>query len=171
MKLTALVATFILLLAIIGCNTTKPKTAKAELRNAQNEVVGSATFTEDSEGVMVHIEASKLPPGQHGIHIHSTGDCTPPDFKTAGGHFNPDNKKHGSKNPQGMHEGDLENITVAADGTVKADLHVHHGTLGDAATSLIRQGGTSIVIHAQPDDEMTDPSGNSGDRIVCGVIK
>jgi Cu-Zn family superoxide dismutase len=99
------------------------------------------------------------------------GKCDPPDFKTAGPHFNPDNKKHGVKNPDGPHAGDLSNIEVAADGTVRVTSLAPNVTLGEGPNSLFHDGGTSLVIHAQADDLMTDPSGNSGARIACGVIQ
>ncbi|HZS44332.1 MAG TPA: superoxide dismutase family protein [Blastocatellia bacterium] len=169
MKTAALFAIAILLLCIVACS--KQKTAKAELKDAQGNLVGTATFTEVPDGVKISLDASNLTPGQHGIHIHSVGKCEGPSFATAGGHFNPDNKQHGSKNPQGMHAGDIPNITVGADGKVKTELTVKNVNLGDGQNSLLRQGGTSLVIHAQPDDEMTEPSGNSGARIACGVIQ
>jgi Cu-Zn family superoxide dismutase len=171
MRLTLIAIATVLLFAVIACKSTPPKTAKVELRNAQGEVVGNATVTEEAGGAMIHLEAKNLPPGVHGIHVHSMGVCEGPDFSTAGGHFNPENKKHGAKNPQGPHAGDLSNITVAQDGTVKADFHVHHATMDDQPGSLFYGQGTALVIHGGPDDEMTDPSGNSGPRIACGVIK
>ncbi len=146
------------------------KNAKAELFNAKNEKVGSATLTETSEGVKIALEVSNLPPGGHGFHIHDVGKCDPPDFKTAGGHLNPHGKKHGLKNPDGPHAGDLQNLEVGADGTAKVDVHQAGVTLGEGKTSLFHPGGTAIVIHASPDDGMTDPAGNAGARIACGVI-
>ncbi len=146
------------------------KNAKADLFNAKNEKVGSATLTETSEGVKIALEVSNLPPGVHGFHIHDVGKCDPPDFKTAGGHFNPHGKKHGLKNPDGPHAGDLQNLEVGADGTAKVDVVQAGVTLGEGKTSLFHPGGTAIVIHASPDDGMTDPAGNAGARIACGVI-
>lgn len=171
MKLTLIAIATILLFGVVACNNPKPKSTKVELRNAAGNVVGNATITEDSDGAMIHLEAKNLPPGIHGIHVHSAGLCDGPDFISAGGHLNPDNKKHGAKNPQGPHAGDLSNITVAEDGTVKTDLHLRHVTMDDKPGSLLYAQGTSLIIHGGPDDEMTDPSGNSGPRIACGVIK
>jgi superoxide dismutase, Cu-Zn family len=147
------------------------QSAHADIVNASGQKIGEAKFKQTKEGVSVSVSVSQTPPGTHGIHIHAAGQCTGPDFKTAGGHFNPDNKKHGAKNPDGAHNGDLPNITADAEGKAKATFVDSHVTLGDGPNSLFPTGGTSIVIHAQPDDEMTDPSGNSGGRIACGVIQ
>ena len=114
---------------------------------------------------------SQLPPGKHGIHIHAVGKCEGPAFTTAGGHLNPDAKKHGKENPEGPHAGDLLNLEVKADGTAKATLLDTMVTLGDGPNSVFHEGGTAIVIHEKEDDYKTDPAGNSGARIACGVIQ
>src|SRR5205085_2534718 len=138
----ALFAATILLISMLACSPSNNKTAKAELRNLQGDVVGTATFTEVADGVKVSLEASNLTPGLHGIHVHSIGKCEPPDFGSAGAHFNPDNKKHGAKNPQGMHAGDIPNINVGQDGKVKTEITIHNVNLGTEQNSLLRQGGT-----------------------------
>jgi Cu-Zn family superoxide dismutase len=144
----------------------------AELRDANNQVVGTATFSEQpAGGVQVRADVRNLPPGNHGIHIHEVGRCDPPDFMSAGAHFNPTTKQHGLQNPQGHHAGDLPNLTVGADGTARFDQIDRDVTLGSGTTSLFDADGSSLVIHANPDDEMTDPSGNSGGRIACGIIR
>lgn len=147
------------------------KKAHAELINAKGQPVGTATFKQTKSGVSISLSLNDLAPGTHGIHIHAVGKCDAPDFKTAGGHFNPDAKKHGAKNPQGEHNGDLGNIAVNAKGIVKTTKLAKNVTLGPGANSLFGPDGTALVIHADSDDEMTDPSGNSGARIACGVIE
>lgn len=162
-------------LTVLACGYAQqamaaPLKARAELRNAQGEKVGRATLTEVKGGVRIALEVSNLPPGVHAFHIHAAGKCEPPEFKSAGAHFNPYGKKHGAKNPEGKHAGDLPNLTVGADGKGRAKVVEKLVTLGSGKGSLFQPGGTSLVIHADPDDEMTDPAGNAGARIVCGVI-
>ena len=146
------------------------QTATAAMKDVQGKQIGTATLTESDEGVRIALDVSKLPAGAHGFHIHSVGKCEPPDFKSAGPHFNPEGKKHGMKNPDGPHAGDLPDLEVGADGTVKTTITTKQVTLGAGKNSLFPEGGTALVIHADPDDEKTDPSGNSGARIACGVV-
>lgn len=149
-----------------------PLTAKTELKDKDGLTVATAIFTETAAGVKLALAATKLPAGQHGWHIHTTGTCTAPDFASAGAHFNPDSRQHGAQNPQGPHAGDLGNLTVAADGTLKTEVTNKAVTLESGkANSLFKEGGTALVIHAMVDDEKTDPSGNSGGRIACGVVQ
>jgi len=144
--------------------------ANAVLMNAQGERVGSATFSAVPDGVQVSVEVEGLTAGPHGFHIHEAGLCEPPDFKTAGAHFNPHEKKHGLQNPEGAHLGDLPNLLVGDDGKGKGKALIQGASFGDGPNSLLQFGGTSVVIHAAADDEMTDPAGNAGARVVCGVI-
>lgn len=148
----------------------KNKAATAQLKDASGKVVGTATFKEKKDGVEVKVDVSGLQPGKHGIHLHEKGKCDPPDFKSAGEHFNPSMKHHGTKNPQGKHAGDLPNLEVKNDGTAKMTATAEGATLGKGASSLLKEGGTALVIHADPDDEKTDPTGKSGTRIACGVV-
>ena len=147
------------------------KTARAELINAKGEKIGSATLREDKGGVSIELNVSQLPPGAHALHIHAVGKCDPPGFQTAGPHFNPEGKKHGTKNPEGPHAGDLPNFEVGADGRAKVSAVAAHVTLGEGANSLFHPEGTALVIHEKPDDYMTDPAGNAGARIACGVVQ
>ncbi|HEX5868952.1 MAG TPA: superoxide dismutase family protein, partial [Longimicrobium sp.] len=119
----------------------------------------------------VVLSAAGLPAGVHGVHIHQTGLCDAPDFTTAGGHFNPTSRQHGTQNPNGPHAGDLPNLTVDANGQGMMNGTAMGVTMvGGGANSVRKPGGTALVVHATADDYRTDPSGNSGARIACGVI-
>lgn len=146
------------------------QSAHADIVNAQGQKIGTATIHQAGNGVRISVEVSQLPPGTHGIHIHTVGKCEGPAFTTAGGHLNPASKKHGKDNPDGPHAGDLLNLEVGADGIGKASLSDANATLGEGPNSLFHEGGTSLVIHEKADDYKTDPAGNSGARIACGVI-
>jgi Cu-Zn family superoxide dismutase len=140
------------------------------LANGSGEVLGSATLTQEPDGVQVAATIMGLPPGSYAIHLHANGKCDGPDFKTAGGHFNPMMKQHGSLNPMGEHAGDLPNLVVGADrrGAVTA---LRPGLrLVDGPMPLIDADGAAVVVHAAPDDYKTDPAGNAGARIACGVL-
>ncbi len=144
--------------------------ARAELRDASGNVVGTARLTEVAGGVEVKVEAKNLPPGLHGFHLHGAGKCEGPEFKTAGGHFNPHGKHHGLDNPAGAHGGDLPNLDVGADGTGKATFVARGVTLREGPASLLGKDGSALVLHAAADDGKSDPAGNSGARIACGVV-
>ncbi len=153
-----------------GCGESPAQTAKATLVNAQGQKVGEAKLTETAQGVKIELTVENLPAGVHAFHIHEKGDCHGPDFMSAGGHFNPFGKKHGLKNPQGPHAGDMPNITVGPDGRGSATVVANLVTLKEGKNSILQPGGTSLVIHEKADDDMTDPAGNAGARIACGPI-
>lgn len=139
--------------------------------NTDGEAIGNAELEQKSDGISIRLEASNLPPGKHGFHIHEYGVCEAPAFESAGGHFNPTDAKHGFDNPEGPHAGDLPNIEVTPEGTVSTTVLADMVTLEKGKeNSLLKEGGTSLVIHSDPDDYKTDPAGNSGERIACGVI-
>jgi superoxide dismutase, Cu-Zn family len=147
-------------------------TASAAIMDAAGDPVGVAMFTQETGGVRISLQARGLPPGPHGIHIHEVGRCEPPGFTSAGDHFNPAGREHGLDNPRGAHAGDLPNLQVDASGTASYSAVDPRVSLqAGGANSLFGPNGTALVIHADADDQMSNPSGNSGSRIACGVIQ
>jgi Cu-Zn family superoxide dismutase len=139
------------------------------LMNAEGETVGDAKLTQTPTGVLIQLKFTKAPAGTHGFHIHEVGKCEPP-FTSAGGHFNPLAKKHGLMSEEGKHVGDLPNIHIPENGALSAEVFAPDVTIKDGKTPLVDTDGSSLVLHADPDDYKTDPAGNAGKRIACGVI-
>lgn len=167
---------FVLLAAIcmapLAVQAKAPKKVEVQLKSATGADAGTIVLRPKKTGVEFKVELKGLEPGEHAIHVHQKPLCEAPAFTTAGGHFNPAGKQHGLHNPAGHHNGDLPlNLTAAADGTARATFLAPDLSLdADAPNSLVAHGGTSIVVHAKPDDMMSDPAGNAGARIACGVV-
>lgn len=151
----------------------KPDTARAELKNADGQTVGQATLQQTPHGVLIRAAFTDLQPGTRGFHIHEVGTCDPPDFESAGGHFNPDKRKHGYHDPKGPHAGDLPNLHVPDTRRLTVEALARNVSLGGdrARGGLLAGDGTALVVHRGQDDYGTDPSGDAGDRLACGVIR
>ena len=152
-----------------GTKVTKPvklTSARAVLHDASGSEVGRARLQRAGKGVRVTVEVTKLAAGTHGVHIHAVGKCDGSDFASAGSHWNPTSRQHGKDNPAGMHKGDLPNVVVGSNGHGNLGFTVESATLAD----LLDADGAALVVHAAADDYRTDPSGNSGPRIACGVL-
>lgn len=170
--LLMIISTVLMFATVGSAQDNSTDSAAAVIKDANGSTVGFATFTENDFGmVRVQVFASNLTPGLHGIHIHEKANCTGPSFTSAGGHYNPLGKEHGLDNLKGPHAGDLPNLVVGQDGTGYMDVTTTLVTLSSGNTTLFPANGTSLVIHADPDDQLTNPSGNSGARIACGAIE
>jgi superoxide dismutase, Cu-Zn family len=145
-------------------------TAPVPLLTADGSEAGSVILEETTNDVIVTVAVSSLPPGSHGLHIHASGMCDAPLFEAAGDHWNPTSRKHGKDNPQGAHMGDLLNIEIGQNGTGSRRFLIPAAKLREGPTAIMDADGASLVIHADPDDYKTDPSGNSGSRMACAVI-
>jgi superoxide dismutase, Cu-Zn family len=152
----------------------KPKEAPLviPIKTSTGEDAGTATFQQGKKNLTIKLDLKNLPVGQHAVHIHAKPACDAPDFKSAGPHFNPENKQHGTLNPMGHHAGDLpQNVEIGEGHVGQATFHVDYLSLDPASpNSILANGGTAIIVHEKPDDMKTDPTGNAGNRIACGVI-
>jgi Cu-Zn family superoxide dismutase len=145
---------------------TKSDTATAELHDAAGAAKAHAQVSQEKDALRVKVQAEQMTPGTYGIHLHAVGRCDAPEFKAAGPHWNPTLRKHGKDNPEGMHQGDLPNLVIGADGTGTIDFVIGNASMA----ALLDADGAAVVLHAGPDDYHTDPAGNSGARIACGVL-
>jgi Cu-Zn family superoxide dismutase len=141
----------------------------AVLKDKDGKEVGKVDFTDTPSGVLMRLDLTAVPPGEHALHLHTVGKCEPPDFKSAGGHFNPDETKHGLLSDEGPHAGDLPNIYVPESGKITIEVLAPLVSLS-GERALLDDDGTAIVIHDGADDALTDPAGNAGERIACGVV-
>lgn len=166
------ISALLLFVTAVNAQESATNSAIAAMKDAKNNTVGLATFTQDANGlVRVNVVVEGLTPGLHGIHIHQKGVCLGPSFTSAGEHYNPLGKEHGLNNPKGPHAGDLPNLNVGADGKGYISTTTNLVTLSPGPTTLFTTNGTALVIHEGPDDQKTNPAGDSGARIACGVIE
>lgn len=156
---------------VLGAATLSAQMKHVDLKDAKGNSVGMAMISPaKGGGVSIDLDVHGLPPGEHALHFHAVAKCEGPDFTSATGHFNPAMKKHGIQNPEGPHAGDMNNFTVDAKGNAKTTITNPNVTMGAEANSIYANGGTALMIHGAADDMKTDPAGNAGPRIACGVI-
>jgi Cu-Zn family superoxide dismutase len=165
----ALVALVVGLAPLVG--SAAESAATADLTTPQGAVLGAVSLSPDPAGLRITGRLQGLQPGRHGLHLHAVGRCEGPDFASAGGHFNPAGRKHGLRSPDGFHAGDLPNLEVGPDGVGAIDAVARGAALDGGAAALLDADGSALVVHAGPDDELTDPAGNSGARVACGVVR
>jgi superoxide dismutase, Cu-Zn family len=168
MRVTIAAAALACASLLAGPAYAQPK-ATADLRDASGKSLGEAVLVQQDGAVQIDMTLTGLPKGTHAFHIHETGRCDPP-FESAGGHFNPESKKHGKDNPAGPHAGDLPNIDVPDSGRVKLQVAVKGVSIDGGPGALLDGDGAALVVHEGADDHETDPAGNAGKRLACGVI-
>jgi len=155
----------------LATGAAQAQTGKAVLKSADGKNVGSAELTQLPQGVLIKLSLNELPAGEHAFHVHGAGKCEPP-FTSAGGHFNPDNKKHGIMAAEGHHAGDMPNLHIPSDGALSVEVVNASVTLEKGKpNSLYGPNGTALIVHAGKDDYKTDPTGEAGGRIACGVVE
>jgi superoxide dismutase, Cu-Zn family len=176
-----IVQTGLLLTLLAGCTARNreepaaierpPGSASTQLQDSSGRTVAAASAAEAGDALRVRVEAAGLGVGVYGVHLHSAGRCDPPSFESAGPHWNPANREHGRDNPRGQHLGDLPNLLVGTDGRGSLEFTIPGADLAGGNRRLLDADGAAIVLHARPDDYRTDPSGNSGARIACGILR
>jgi Cu-Zn family superoxide dismutase len=144
--------------------------AHADMKNAQGESIGRAELKDTPNGVLITLRLDRAPEGEHAFHIHEVGRCEAPAFESAGGHFNPTGAGHGFLDPKGPHAGDLPNVHVGSDGRLHVELFADEIGLATGERTLFDDNGSAVVLHAKPDDYQTNPAGDAGDRLACGVV-
>jgi Cu-Zn family superoxide dismutase len=168
----SLAGTMLAAAGLVGCTTLDDApldpVGEARLTYANGLPAGTATLLNDARGLRIAVSATGMTPGAHGFHLHTTGKCEAPGFTSAGGHLNPDNRRHGTMAAGGAHLGDLPNLQIGSNGVGSTTEAVPGG--GGALGAIFDGDGTAVVIHASPDDYRTDPTGNAGDRVACGVL-
>ncbi|WP_416828569.1 superoxide dismutase family protein [Ectobacillus polymachus] len=153
-----------------GCDKGQPKQVELKLYNSTGDEMGTAKMSEQPNGVEIKLKVKGVSPGPHGLHVHEIGQCEGPLFSSAGNHFNPDQKEHGLLNEKGPENGDLPNVTATSAGEINSKIVATNISFLEGKKTLRRKSGTSLIITESPDDGMTQPAGNSGKRIICGVI-
>lgn len=175
MKKTVLFGLPLSALLIAGCTQTVSSSGKAAataaLVDAAGKPAGTATVTETTDGLRLDVLVKGVTAGAHGLHVHAVGKCEAPDFASAGGHWNPTGHQHGHKNPKGPHGGDAPNLIANAQGSGSLRTWLGTALIATGATPLLDADGAAVILHADTDDEMTDPSGNSGKRVLCGILR
>lgn len=171
-----LVLIFVASIALAGCTTSQEasqsvvkEVATAKLMRADGSEAGVATLSLQADGVWLEMSAAAPGAGNFAMHIHSVGQCTAPDFTSAGPHWNPDMRQHGKQNPAGSHAGDLPNVSADANGRIGAKLRLDH-VEWTGTNSPFDADGAALIVHERADDYLTDPTGNAGKRVYCGVF-
>ncbi|MGN1400219.1 MAG: superoxide dismutase family protein [Bacillus sp. (in: firmicutes)] len=157
------------LLLASGCAEENVKEKDIDMVDKAGDSLGTIKLTQNEDSMDVEVDLAGLKPGTHGIHFHEKGVCKGPDFISAGDHFNPEDKEHGLMNDEGSHAGDMPNLTVGDDGTVKVTLHADV-TFEEEHNALMTRDGASIIVHEKADDGMTQPAGDAGRRTACGIV-